>query len=80
MNYLIRFNEAKNRKGLKMSETIKSEIMNFNSKRLSVVVGAGYLIRELALSPNPVAWYYPVIIGVVVVAYIASQTFSKEQK
>lgn len=60
-----------------MPQQAKDILANFNSKRLSVMVGAGYLLRDMALSR--VDWYYPMILGIVVVAYIASQTYTKEK-
>jgi len=45
------------------------------SKKFGIIIGAGYLLRDLALSELRIDWYYPVIIGVVTTAYLLCQTY-----
>ena len=59
--------------------TIGSQIANFNSKRFSVIVAAGYVIRDMALSTVVVPWYYPVLITIIAVTYMGFQSLSDKR-
>lgn len=68
---------------MEVKDKLKDEVSNFNSKKFSVAVAAGYVIRDMALSDTVVPWYYPVIIATIAGVYLAVQTFvdlRKDQK
>lgn len=44
------------------------------SKKFGIIIGAGYLLRDMALSDVSVDKIYPVIVGVVTIVYLACQT------
>lgn len=58
----------------KTGEVIGEQLTNFNSKKFGVVVAAGYVIRDMALSDNQIPWYYPITVAIIAITYTAFQS------